>query len=249
MRTDIHAILHPEPESPARSRADAIRAALGAVADNLDAIPGLVAQAKAEGDWDALGYESWEAYVKAEFGTGLLRLDRSVRRMWSRSLRDAGLSTREIAPVVNAHHSTVADDLSVGNPTGSGEENSSPRPKSPSISEQIRQMERENLALREQRDVAAYDRDEALRENKALGEENQVLGRENRRLRAAETRLRARVLELAVEVSLRPKGNGRYYDDRTQKLLNLAMGTDSKDEATNSFQSAWRLFRKSKAVA
>lgn len=95
----------------AETRAADIRSRLDSLVENLEVIPGLVAQAYAEGDWEALGYDTWEAYVLGEYKTGLLKLAKHVRKEWVMALNAVGMSQREIAPVVNVSHPTVGDDL------------------------------------------------------------------------------------------------------------------------------------------
>ena len=95
----------------ARRRAGEIRARLESLTENLEQIPAMVQAAYEQQDWQALGYESWTDYVHAEYGTQILRLSAAVRREWSQRLSDGGMSTRAIAPVVNASFKTVARDL------------------------------------------------------------------------------------------------------------------------------------------
>jgi hypothetical protein len=95
----------------AKSRAGKIRREFAAMTASSETIHRLVTEAWQAGDWQALGYPDWEHYVMGEFGTATLKLDRAVRQAWVRSLTDAGLSTREIAPVVNASHMTVERDI------------------------------------------------------------------------------------------------------------------------------------------
>jgi hypothetical protein len=102
----------------AKARADDIRSRLDALAEHIETLPILVGEAWEQGDFEALGYATWEEYVKAEYGTHLLKLDRALRREWVKELTDRGMSTREIAPVVNASNATVHDDLRVQNLTG-----------------------------------------------------------------------------------------------------------------------------------
>ena len=85
-------------------RADAIRQRI----DNLAEVPALIATAYQAEDWKTLGYESWEAYVSEEFGTSLLKLNTAMRKQWTRTLKDAGMSTREIAPVTNVSQATAS---------------------------------------------------------------------------------------------------------------------------------------------
>ena len=90
----------------AQMRADAIRQRI----DNLAEVPALIATAYQAEDWKTLGYESWEAYVSEEFGTSLLKLNTAMRKQWTRTLKDAGMSTREIAPVTNVSQATASRD-------------------------------------------------------------------------------------------------------------------------------------------
>lgn len=101
----------------ARSRADDIRSRLDAAAEHISTIPILVAEAWNDGDWEALGYSDWETYVQDEFGTSILKLDTAIRKLWVKELASQGMSTREIAPVVNVGKSTVNRDLAVPNGT------------------------------------------------------------------------------------------------------------------------------------
>ena len=66
--------------------------------------------------WEVLGHKSWAECVE-ERGAQL-RLPRADRREMVALLADEGMSSRAIAPVVGAHHDTVARDIrSVGNTT------------------------------------------------------------------------------------------------------------------------------------
>src|SRR5690606_22189968 len=64
--------------------------------------------------WAALGYNSWDAYCAAEFGTSRIPLPREERREIVTSLREAGLSTRAIASATGVDHSTVSRDIASG---------------------------------------------------------------------------------------------------------------------------------------
>lgn len=61
--------------------------------------------------WAALGYESWDTYCTAEFGTSRIPLPREERREVVSSLREAGLSTRAIAAATGVSQPTVVRDL------------------------------------------------------------------------------------------------------------------------------------------
>jgi|SRR5271166_1877747 len=96
--------------SAAKERAEAIRSGIDAIAAALDKIPPLIIEAYKAEDWTALGYDSWAEYVKVEFGTGLLRLDKTMRKDWTAALKSAGLKQREIAPVTNVSQMQVSRD-------------------------------------------------------------------------------------------------------------------------------------------
>jgi hypothetical protein len=63
--------------------------------------------------WAVLGYETWDAYCKAEFkDAGMVRLDPNQRREVVVELREAGMSTRAISSGLSVSQSTVVNDLS-----------------------------------------------------------------------------------------------------------------------------------------
>lgn len=64
--------------------------------------------------WAALGYDTWDAYCAAEFGTSRLALPREERREVVASLAESGLSVRAIASVTGDSHMTVQRDLNAG---------------------------------------------------------------------------------------------------------------------------------------
>ena len=98
--------------SAARERADAIRGRIDDLAD----VPRLIAEAYQAEDWRTLGYKSWGDYVSEEFGTSLLKLNTAMRKQWTHELKDAGMSTREIAPVTNVSQATVSRDSNESQP-------------------------------------------------------------------------------------------------------------------------------------
>ena len=101
----------------AHERADAIRHGIDATAAALADVPRLVIDAYKAEDWRTLGYGSWKDYVTGEFGTSLLKLDKATRKTWTLSLKGAGLSDREIAPVTNVSAMQVSRDSRVTNVT------------------------------------------------------------------------------------------------------------------------------------
>lgn len=61
--------------------------------------------------WEALGYDSWDAYCRGEFGHARLALPAEERQQRVRSLRENGLSTRAIASATGVSQGTVRNDL------------------------------------------------------------------------------------------------------------------------------------------
>ncbi|MFD7075242.1 hypothetical protein ACFV9G_13630 [Nocardioides sp. NPDC059952] len=107
-----------------------IKLLLGSLADVTDKVFDQIEKAEAGDAWKALDYRSWTAYVTAEFGDALRRLDRGGRFLAIVRMRELGMSTRAIGEVVGAGKSTVARELA-GVPNGTpgssaGEESSSP---------------------------------------------------------------------------------------------------------------------------
>lgn len=95
----------------AAERAERIRRGIVALANVRDDVLTAAAEAYRARDWDTLGYDSWESYCAGELGADRIRLDRDQRREIVASLRSEHLSTRAIAAVVGADHSTVVRDL------------------------------------------------------------------------------------------------------------------------------------------
>ncbi len=99
----------------ARARADRIRSGMRVLAEwQQDVIAAYAAR-----DWEALGYESWDAYLDGEYGEHRVRLPREQRREIVAGMSAAGMSTRAIGSAVGVHHDTVHRDVqaTVGNPT------------------------------------------------------------------------------------------------------------------------------------
>jgi hypothetical protein len=94
----------------ARRRADVIRAGLGTYIR----VHLAIGEAWARRDWHTLGYESWDAYLTAEFGEelGKLRLPSGERLVAVADYREQGMSIRAIAKAVHADAKTVMKDLS-----------------------------------------------------------------------------------------------------------------------------------------
>ncbi len=88
-----------------------IQLRLDNIADNLEAVVPMIAEAKAANAHQALGYQSWPEYVADKFGGVLGRLDRSERQPLVLLLAEQGMSTRAIGSVVGASVGTVHSDL------------------------------------------------------------------------------------------------------------------------------------------
>jgi len=71
----------------------------------------LIQEAYTSRVWAVLGYESWDTYCSAEFGTSRLRLPREERQEVVASLRESGLSIRAIAAATGAGVGTVHREL------------------------------------------------------------------------------------------------------------------------------------------
>lgn len=97
----------------ARRLTDRIRLLAETVAEQVEKMAGLIDEARVGSAWLALGYPSWTAYVSAEFGGVLPRLDREPRQEFVRELAARGMSTRAIAPVVGTSQKTVVKDAQV----------------------------------------------------------------------------------------------------------------------------------------
>lgn len=72
----------------------------------------LIREAYVSRAWAALGYDTWDAYCAAEFGTSRLALPREERREIVASLRESGLSTRAIGAAVGISEATVRREMS-----------------------------------------------------------------------------------------------------------------------------------------
>lgn len=75
----------------------------------------LIQEAYTSRAWASLGYDTWDAYCTAEFGTARLRLPREERQEVVASLRESGLSTRAIASAVGQSDMQVRRDLAATN--------------------------------------------------------------------------------------------------------------------------------------
>jgi hypothetical protein len=104
-------IAETDPVDAAERRASYIRTDLNFLISQRDQVIERIEEARASKDDVVLGYASWTAYVAAEFGGQLAELGREDRRDVVAILSQAGMSSRAIAPIVGADHSTVVRDL------------------------------------------------------------------------------------------------------------------------------------------
>ena len=95
----------------AERRAERITLRLESIADNTEAVKGMIREAVEKRDDVALGYRSLGEYVSDRFGGSLSRLGIEVRRAFVSELTQAGMSTRAIAPVVGVNQATVVRDV------------------------------------------------------------------------------------------------------------------------------------------
>ena len=86
---------------------------LDAIADNLEQVLPLIGEALTRRAWESLGYVSPQAYVSERFAGSLARLSPDVRRPVVAQLSAAGMSTRQIAPVVGVSVATAKRDAQV----------------------------------------------------------------------------------------------------------------------------------------
>jgi hypothetical protein len=70
----------------------------------------LITEAYTSRAWNALGYDTWDAYCATEFGAARLRPPREQRRDVITSLRDAGLSLRAIESATSVTRKTIIRD-------------------------------------------------------------------------------------------------------------------------------------------
>ena len=103
----------------ARRLTERIRLIAQNVADNVEKLRELVAEAKDSNAHVALGYASWTAYLQDVFGDEPLRLAGDVRQELSAELAVQGMSNRAIGGVLGVDEKTVRNDLA-------GAENSAP---------------------------------------------------------------------------------------------------------------------------
>lgn len=106
------------PEADALRLTNRITLIAGTIREGMEKLQGLVAEAKNGNAHIVLGYPSWTAYLAATLGKEPMRLGREERQQLVGYLAGEGMSTRAIAPIVGAHHDTVATDIKAARPVG-----------------------------------------------------------------------------------------------------------------------------------
>lgn len=101
-------------EHEARRVTERIRAIAVTVKDQLEKLQTLLNEARDGEAWRVLGYASWTAYLADVMGEQPLRLPRDERQQIVGYLAGEGMSSRAIAPIVGATHSTVQQDVKAG---------------------------------------------------------------------------------------------------------------------------------------
>lgn len=95
----------------ARRLTERIRITAASVAEAVDKLKALVAEAKTANVHERLGYASWTAYLADVLGETPMRLARDERAEVSRMLADEGMSTRAAAKVLGVGKDTVHRDI------------------------------------------------------------------------------------------------------------------------------------------
>ncbi|MEV6798518.1 hypothetical protein AB0M91_09240 [Micromonospora rifamycinica] len=107
MSPDIVALTERSTEEAARARAERIRKGL---IDYLETVQEF-AVAFERGDWQVLGYPSWQDYLDGEYGADRLRVPEVHRTQAVATLRHVGMSTRAIGAALNISKATAAREV------------------------------------------------------------------------------------------------------------------------------------------
>ena len=105
------------------SQADA-RELTDQIAEGLADVHSLIVQAWEGRVWEPLGFETWDAWIDANFRGLQLRPPREQRDEVVQSMREAGMSMRAISQATDLSYSTVQRAARAGDPNGSPEESS-----------------------------------------------------------------------------------------------------------------------------
>ena len=94
------------------------------IAEGLADVHALIVQAWEGRVWEPLGFETWDAWIDANFRGLQLRPPREQRDEVIQSMREAGMSMRAISQATDLSYSTVQRVAPAGDPNGSPEESS-----------------------------------------------------------------------------------------------------------------------------
>lgn len=83
---------------------------LDRIADSVELVMPLIAEALTRGAWQVLGYASPTAYTEDRFNSALTRLPINARVGVVKELTEAGYTTRAIAPIIGKSDMTVRRD-------------------------------------------------------------------------------------------------------------------------------------------
>ena len=95
----------------ARQVTSRIKLLVETIAANTEKVVSLIEQAESGKAWQVLGYESWPAYVAAEFSGALAGLGKAERIPITAKLSATGMSTRAISAVTETSVGTVHSDV------------------------------------------------------------------------------------------------------------------------------------------
>jgi hypothetical protein len=95
----------------ARQVTTRIKLLIGSIAEATEKVLTLIEQAEAGKAWRALEYDSWTAYVAAEFSDALTGLARAERLPIAAKLSKNGMSVRAVASVTGTSVSTAHHDI------------------------------------------------------------------------------------------------------------------------------------------
>ena len=94
------------------------------IAEGLADVHSLIVQAWEGRVWEALGFETWDAWIDANFRGLQLRPPREQREEVVLSMREAGMSMRAISQATDLSYGTVNRSARSGDPNGSPERDS-----------------------------------------------------------------------------------------------------------------------------
>lgn len=94
------------------------------IAEGLADVHSLIVQAWEGRVWEALGFETWDAWIDANFRGLQLRPPREQREEVALSMREAGMSMRAISQATDLSYGTVNRSARSGDPNGSPERDS-----------------------------------------------------------------------------------------------------------------------------